>query len=232
MTRALAVFDLDGTLCNTSEVDGECFFGAVSAHLGVAFAELEWSTAPHVTDSGIVDWLWRRHRGRRPSDPEVAGVERDFLSRLASAQERAASRFQCIAGAREALDGVRDAGWDVAIATGSWRASARLKLRACGLEPPHALATANDGLERERIVRSAIARCRGSGDAFARIVSIGDGPWDVRTSAELDLPFVGIASGKRAARLGECGATSVLPDLADLPAFLRALERATPPDAR
>ena len=80
--------------------------------------------------------------------------------------------------------------------------------------------------DRERILFE-LARERAEafyGRRFDRVVSIGDGVWDVRTAIELDVPFVGIGTGSRADQLRLAGAGIVLPDYSDLDAFMTALE--------
>ena len=52
-----------------------------------------------------------------------------------------------------------------------------------------------------------------TGRAFRRVISVGDGLWDVRTARALQLPFVGIATGQHAVRLKAAGARTVLEHL-------------------
>ena len=66
---------------------------------------------------------------------------------------------------------------------------------------------------------------------FARIVSIGDGLWDVRTARKLNFPFLGIGSGAREEELRRAGATHVLQDFADYDGLIQYLEEAEVPRA-
>ena len=75
---------------------------------------------------------------------------------------------------------------------------------------------------------------RGNGEArtaraHERVVSLGDGVWDVRAAAELRLPFIGVGSGAGAERLRAAGAATVLEDLSDSDELFDALERAEVP---
>ena len=137
-------------------------------------------------------------------------------------------------GATAALDAMRRAGWRTAVATGGWGPSARLKLRTAGIDvADETFACADDAESRVEIVTLARQKAERHFDCtFERVVSIGDGVWDVDTAARLALPFVGIASGSRAERLRAAGAAVVLPHYADLAAFLRALDSATAPGIR
>jgi phosphoglycolate phosphatase-like HAD superfamily hydrolase len=91
-------------------------------------------------------------------------------------------------------------------------------------------ACADDGRSRADIVRlardraEAFYRCQ-----FDRVVSIGDGVWDLQTAIELDMPFLGIGTGDRADWLRRAGAAIVLPDYSDFGAFLTAVEITTVP---
>ena len=69
--RNLAIFDIDGTLTNTNAVDDECFLRAIADVFELAVERLDWSDAPHVTDSAITQWLSEQHRGRGVDDGEL-----------------------------------------------------------------------------------------------------------------------------------------------------------------
>jgi phosphoglycolate phosphatase-like HAD superfamily hydrolase len=230
-TAQLAILDIDGTLTATNAVDDECFLRATSETLGLDCAPVDWSDAPHVTDSAITSWFWTRHRGRRPDAQELIDFQRRFVSILTEELARSPERFAAIAGAAALIPALQSAGWHAAIATGGWRTSAMLKLRAAGLEAQHLpMACANDAESREDIVRLAWRGAeRLANTSFDRVVSVGDAAWDVRTARSLGLPFVGIGTGEVAARLRAAGATTILPHFDDGSAVLAALSSASPP---
>ena len=227
----LVIFDIDGTLTDTYAVDDECYLRAAAAELGVEPAELDWSDAPHVTDVGIAQYFWRHYRGTDPTPAELRALHDRFVMTLEAELRAAPQRFRPIAGASSVPMGLEAAGWSVAMATGGWSRSARLKLRAAGLmmdEVP--LASSDDGISREEIIRTARRRAEArTGAPFTRVVSVGDGTWDLRTAAALGFPFVGIGAGERADRLRAAGASLVLEDLSDWPRVLAALSSATVP---
>jgi phosphoglycolate phosphatase-like HAD superfamily hydrolase len=114
--------------------------------------------------------------------------------------------------------------WKVAIASGSWKAAAKLKLRAAGINPEQfPSAFADDGFSREEILKAAIVNAQHQYqlEDFDSVVSIGDGVWDVRTARNLSFPFLGIGVGDGADRLRQEGAEQVLKDLADYQEVLR-----------
>src|SRR6185312_4791700 len=123
----------------------------------------------------------------------------NLLRRYASKQyETDSLSFAEIPGAAAALKMLKqDSDWAVAIATGCWRESALLKLRAANIDPEGIPAAyAEDGLSREDILKAAVSLSlvQHGMNSFERIVSIGDGLWDVRTAGRLDFAFVGIGA--------------------------------------
>ena len=122
--------------------------------------------------------------------------------------------------------------WVIAVATGCWRASAAMKLQAAGLtllDKPAGFA--EDGPSRETIVSAAHRRASEHYGRrnFDKVVSIGDGVWDVRTAANLGLPFVGIAAAARAEPLRQLGARHIVADFVDTQRFFHYLEQAETP---
>jgi phosphoglycolate phosphatase-like HAD superfamily hydrolase len=223
----LAIFDVDGTLTDTNQVDAVCFVRAVSQVVGVDLGDGTWTAFSAVTDSGIVQEIYQRHRQRPPTADEVASLRRRFIACLEEAAAQMPHAFAPIPGAPAALERLgREPDWAVAIATGCWQASALLKLRSARI-PSDTLpaAFAEDGLAREDIVCTAIERAqqRYAAEGFARVVSIGDAPWDVSTARRLGLPFVGVRHDGQGERLRRLGASHVLADLVDVEVLLHSL---------
>jgi phosphoglycolate phosphatase-like HAD superfamily hydrolase len=230
----LAVFDIDGTLTDTNAVDDECFLRAAAEVFEVDVARLDWSGAPHVTDSAIARWLCTAHKARLPTDSELARMTERFVGFLRDELAQAAERFAPVPGVRDLFADLRAVGWEVALATGGWDPSARLKLAGAGLDDaPLVLASSSDAATRTEILELALHRAREHvGADFARVVSVGDAAWDVRAAAELGWPFVGIARGSRARALCAAGAAVVLSDFSNRVAVYEALEAATVPPTR
>jgi phosphoglycolate phosphatase-like HAD superfamily hydrolase len=227
----LAVFDIDGTLTETNAVDDECFLRAAAEVFEFDLASLNWAGATHVTDTYIARWLCETHRARLPTDDELTRMTERFLALLREELARAPKRFAPVPGVLGLFADLRAAGWEAALATGGWGASARLKLAAAGLdEPGLVLACSSDAATRTEILKLALDRARDRiGADFARVVSVGDAAWDVRAAAELGWPFVGLGRGSRARALREAGAEIVLSDFCDRAALYDALEVAPVP---
>jgi phosphoglycolate phosphatase-like HAD superfamily hydrolase len=230
---SLAIFDIDGTLTDTNAVDDACYRSAVAVAIGVPERAIDWTGAAHFTDRGIFDWLCEVHGRPAPTSADISFARDRLTQLLTTAMGVSPGDFVPIAGAVRVLEHLAAGGWHTSIATGCWRPSARLKLRAAGIDMHDALiACADDAASRTEIVTLSRERATAFyGCEFSRVVSIGDGTWDVETAAALGLPFVGIGRGERAARLRSVGAAVVLEDYSDLDAFTNALAAARVPGA-
>ena len=229
----LAVFDIDGTLTQTNRVDEICFLRALAETHGIVDPGPHWETCPHVSDSGMTQHLFRRLFGREARDEESRAIKTRLVDLLEEHHLIDQSFFAEIPGAAETFNQrAQSRGWARAIATGCWRPSAEMKLRAASISYEGVPAGfAEDGVAREAIVSAAIARSRVSyrRENFDRIVSVGDGVWDVRTAARLGLAFVGVGGGAQAEALREAGAKHVIPDFEDVDRFFSLLEEAEVP---
>jgi len=230
----VCVFDLDGTLGHLrgGEAEDGNFVAAIHETLGAIEVDSNWDAYAHVSDYGVVDELFRRHRDRPPTRDEHQAVCSAYLRRVRAAVERGETRFELINGSAEAVRNLRaEHGWEVALATGGWRRTALYKLELGGIDMNgRAQAFAEDGPSRATIMQTALNRSRSAnGRAFARVVYVGDAAWDVRTCTHLAWPFVGIGDGERGERLRKLGASHVLPDMSDLAAFVTALDEARVP---
>jgi phosphoglycolate phosphatase-like HAD superfamily hydrolase len=230
MNDTLVIFDLDGTLCDTFEVDDECFSVVASEILDTPLGAGSWEAAPHVSDQGILNWLWLRHRDRLPTARECDAFIEAFALAMSRELDRDARRFKATAGANQVLNELVAGGCGVAIATGGWSRTARLKLSAAGLPQDLLLASCDDSQDRVEIFDLARRRYdERAANPCSRTVLVGDGVWDVRVSGQLGWPFVGIGRAERAARLRDCGAAAIVEDFTDTRMFLQLMQRCEVP---
>ncbi len=219
----LALFDIDGTLTDTNHIDCVCFVEALREEFGIDSIDEDWSTYPHTTARAILGELLRRAGSRAPDEAAIAAHRTRFVNLLAERMDSGLA----IPGAIEFLRIVQREGWAVVLCTGAWSDSARVKLQRAGFPADLRIASCDTVPSREEIVRQGIAM---AGDGpFERMVIFGDASWDVRTARNLDLPFIGIASGRRAQRLQAEGAETVIPDYSSATEVLRLMEEARAP---
>jgi phosphoglycolate phosphatase-like HAD superfamily hydrolase len=229
MADRLVIFDVDGTLCDTYNVDDVGFCEVAAEMLGVPVPPESWKAAPEITDAGILAWLWDRHLGRRPARQELDAFIAAFEAVLARELRRAAGGSLAMPGVAQLLESLAATGWDVAFATGGWGRTARLKLRTAGLPVEPLLASSDDSADRVEIFRLAGSRAaERAGAPHVRSVLVGDGLWDVRVAARLGWPVLGIGRGDHADRLRNEGASAVVPDFQDVEAVLGLLLELTP----
>src|SRR5262245_12558818 len=222
MADRLVIFDVDGTLCDTCDVDDVGFCEVAAEMLGVPVPPASWKAAPEITDAGILAWLWDRHLGRRPTPSELEAFVSSFEAVLA--RELRAGGPLAMPGAAELLERLAETRWDVAFATGGWGRTARLKLRTAGLPVEPLLASSDDSADRVEIFRLARSRAAArDGGPHARSVLVGDGLWDVRVAARLGWPVLGVGRGEHAGRLRNEGASAVVADFQETEAVLDLL---------
>jgi hypothetical protein len=146
-----------------------------------------------VTVAGVLEELLETHAPPAERDRLRAAVKERFLAGTRARFAGQPPPIREIAGARALFDALR-ARPDVrvAIATGAWVETARLKLGAIGIDPGSVgFATASDALERTAIMQLAERRALGNAAAQRRTY-FGDGAWDQRASAALGYQFIAI----------------------------------------
>ena len=229
----LAIFDIDGTLVNTNEIDTICFLDAFTQEFGISDINSNWSEYSAVTDAAISQQIFQTKLQRNPSENELLRLENRFVDLLAQAKRKNQGLFIPISGALVMFDRLKlDSNWRIAIATGGWYTSALFKLKTANFDIDNIpLASANDGLTRDDIVNLSIlkAKQKYNIENFSKIVFIGDGIWDVKTAAKLALGFVGISQAQTQNKLFQAGAKDVLTNFEQVSNFQQILEQAVVP---
>jgi phosphoglycolate phosphatase-like HAD superfamily hydrolase len=117
----------------------------------------------------------------------------------------------------------------VALLTGNFQPSARLKLEPLGLwDYFQCGAFGDDAADRNGLVPVAVSRAQACGHlavAARHAIVIGDTPHDVRCAAAHGARSLGVATGVYSAEtLAAAGADHVLPDLSDTGRVISALD--------
>jgi phosphoglycolate phosphatase-like HAD superfamily hydrolase len=231
----LAIFDIDGTLTVTDHIDDVCFVQALADAHAITEISTDWAGYSHTTDSGITLDIFQERFNRAPEEAELRKLKSHFVQLLEDYRIKDSSLFAEIAGASSMLKRLnQEPQWKVAIASGGWRDSAILKLKIAGIDADDfPTAFADDGLSREEILQWAISKAERfyRQNRFARIVSVGDGLWDVRAARNLEFPFLGIGVGDAERRLRRAGATHVIKDFSEYEKLIRYLTEAKVPQA-
>jgi len=151
---SLVIFDIDATLTRTMKADEECFVRSFAEVCGFNDVDTDWSRYKHATDSGVFHEIYEFRTGRSPLPSEISRFRQHFVALLAQASSKAS--FTAVAGAAQLLSRLADsAEHRVALATGAWRHSARLKMTSAGLcYDDYPAAPSDDALDRESIADS------------------------------------------------------------------------------
>lgn len=218
----LIIFDIDGTLCDTREVDARCHVEAFEAVTGRSLASVDWSLYPEATSAAIVHELLAE-LGVTDAGAAEQRILDEFVTRLESEARRKPALFRPSYGALPLFEDLRR-GEDhkVAIATGDWHDSARLKLRLSGFNADDVpFASSSDTRRRADIISLAARR---AGGAVSEAVYVGDGLWDIKAARELNMRFIGVGTGHELLR--RHGASRVLASFADRSLFFSLLDEA------
>ncbi len=188
MTKAV-IFDIDGTLLESSHKDDELYREAVRNVLGaVTFRDSLHDYDP-VTDTAILEQIFADND--LPALGETIELVRNEFFSLIAAHVDDYGPFPEIPGARELVDAFESsADHAVAIATGGWRQSAETKLTTAGFSIAGIpLASSDDASTRTEIMRVALRAIGDRGVAIESVTYFGDGSWDREACRELGWAF-------------------------------------------
>jgi len=221
------IFDIDGTLSNTTGVDDDCFLTAYQETFQVDITDHYCGDFKHVTDWGITEELTQRKLNRIPSQAEYQQMMLNFEQQMASTKAVSPELFQEIPGARAFFEFMlTQTQYGVGLATGCWEVSALFKLGAVGIQLPAGIAFghSNHKISREGITNHAIEILRQKhGTTPDSIIYFGDGIWDYHTCKNLDIPLIGIdVSGN--GKLKALGVPTVFRDYLKPEAVIEAIE--------
>jgi beta-phosphoglucomutase-like phosphatase (HAD superfamily) len=181
------IFDIDGTLINSNEIDDLLYLTAVRRVLGQARLRESWGLYRNVMDGGILDEILTDNS--LTSTAAIRNSVRDFFVESIRQHVERTGPFTEIPGAREFVVGLRASNSHcVAYATGGWFASASIKLESAGFPLQGVpLASSDDYPDRESIMVHALKQLRGE---FQSVTYYGDGAWDEAASRNLGWKFV------------------------------------------
>ena len=188
----LIIFDIDGTIIDSVRTDDECFIRSFLDLFNINLSGADWNNFEHVTDSGLTSEIFNIYLGRSPMEQELRQLKAHFRNLI----NQRKNEFVEIRGAKNTMAYlIENPEFSIAFATGGWRETARLKLSTVGFEPGKLILTsANDHFDRSVITKMAIDKAlkKENLKEFDTITYIGDGIWDLKTSQQLGINFIGI----------------------------------------
>lgn len=212
MTVKLAVFDCDGTL-----VDGQ---GGVCASMDAAFAAVGLAAPDHHQVRRIVGLsLPQAIRLLAPATDEAvrAEIDRAYREIFRAAREAGQLAEPLFPGIRACLDGLRDAGWTLGVATGKSDRGLEHCLATHGITGHFVtLQTADRHPSKPHPAMLDAALADAGADA-AQAVMIGDTQFDVVMAVNAGVRAIGVDWGYHTpAELLDAGAETVVQSPAQL----------------
>lgn len=196
------IFDIDGTLTNTTDIDDRCFTRALEEIFHFRDIDTNWGNYEHTTDSGIIRQLFLEREQRECSAAETSKFIHHFCGLLKEEYSRQNDSIQEVPKAGKILDTLcRRDDVKVGLATGGWRESALFKLSCAGISTAacSAASFAQDAVSRRDIIHHTICQMNARLQRTAplsSIIYVGDGLWDYRATQQLGIGFIGIANKK------------------------------------
>ncbi|MEZ9526247.1 HAD family hydrolase [Enterovibrio norvegicus] len=192
----LFMLDVDGTLIDSYDFDSECFRSAIEDVMGVQLTD-ELGTFLNVTDIGILEELIEQQGMRENRMKILRDVKSVFLSKLRAYIASNSHELKASPGAIQFVNDMKmHPSVVLAIATGGWEESARMKLRAAGFDISQvSFASCSDAMTRSEIMALAAFRAKqDTGALFTRRVYFGDGEWDKMATNTLGYEFVAVGN--------------------------------------
>jgi phosphoglycolate phosphatase-like HAD superfamily hydrolase len=198
------IFDIDGTLTNTTEIDDLCYTQAIATTFGFSDFETNYGHYENTTDSGILNQLSLERRNRPCTVTEIENFIDCFCHLLEKAYEKNAHHFVEIPKAGKIISALtRNEDLRVGLATGGWKQSALFKLQCAGIniEECSAASFAQDAFARREIIGHTISKMNKRHNTevdLSDIIYVGDGQWDYQATRQLGIKFIGIDNKKLA----------------------------------
>ena len=184
------IFDIDGTLVESSDFDGEFYFSAIRDVLGEVHIHDNRGTYKNVTDTGILRQIMEENNIQE--EGQIKEVRTKFGELV---KQYFQNDGECISkdGATYLIDKLLAAdGYEVGFATGGWEHTAKMKLLHAGFNLKNTVLTSSDDSdERVSIMKKCLLQL---GQDFQRVAYIGDAEWDMQATNTLGWHFIGVGT--------------------------------------
>lgn len=195
------------------------------------FPTIDWTKYPHVSDDTIFKSVIKEHFDRTPEEDEMSHFKKEFVNSIQAERKIQPQEFKEVKNSRKTIELLlADSCYEVGIATGGWQQPAMVKLHHIGIPTDPLYKSFADGNPtREDIIQGVFEQTDALKLEFEKIVYVGDAPWDVRTTRNMNLPFIGVRRRGDFEKLSSLGADTIIPDYSDFDRFLEAIDSAGVP---
>ncbi|MFK8005245.1 MAG: HAD family hydrolase [Saprospiraceae bacterium] len=231
MKKKLIIFDIDGTLLYSNKIDSQCFADTYEKVYQSKFPTIDWSKYPHVTDDTIFKTVIQNHFQREATLDEMNDFQNEFVASIQLKRKEQPHEFKEVPNARKTIEQLlKNDVYEIGIATGGWRQPAMVKLNHIGIPTGNLHMSFADGNPtREDIIKGVFQQTDAKKMSFEKIVYVGDAAWDVRTTRNMNLPFIGVRRTGDFNVLKKLGAQTIISDYTDFDLFISAIESSETP---
>ena len=217
----LAIFDIDGTLTDTMNLDDTLYQEVLKSNLNINLSYKTWENYKSIstgTDSGIAFEIIKNELKIIWAINYFGFLKYTFLKSLQNSFFGMPFLFKEIQGAKQFFDELQSNNqFQVGIATGSWKESGIIKLNSIGINHlccPYG--HADLFRRRSEIISYVITESMKKNDVeeFSKITYFGDGVWDYLASKELGINFIGV-DNKFDGKLKSLGVQTIINDFKD-----------------
>ncbi|HPI20621.1 MAG TPA: HAD hydrolase-like protein [Candidatus Kapabacteria bacterium] len=194
----LYIFDIDGTITNTVDIDDNCFQQTFEELYGINRNQINWDLLKQEasgTDSGLFSSLYRQLFNKEISESELRKTKIYFLKLLDNNLKKIDENKIEIPGATNLINKLLENNFAVSIATGCWYESAIFKLQLIDFDTNKVPLSHSDiSNERPEILLNAIEKSKilYKKTNFDKITYIGDGFWDYLSCKKIGINFIGL----------------------------------------
>jgi phosphoglycolate phosphatase-like HAD superfamily hydrolase len=231
LKKKLIIFDIEGTLLYSNKIDSQCFADTYEKVYHLKFPSIDWSKYPHVTDDTIFKTVIQNHFQRDATKEEMHDFQNEYVALIQTKRREQPLEFKEVPNARKTIEHLlRSDVYEVGIATGGWRRPAMVKLNHVGIATSNLHMSFADGNPtREDIINAVFHQTKAKGISFEKVVYVGDAVWDVETTRNMNIPFIGVRREGDSNFLKQFGAETVIKNYEDLSLFLSFVETSKVP---
>lgn len=196
----LVIFDIDGTLSDTVELDDSIIIDTFRTLFKLNIAKKDWEESKIITtgtDLGTFNYFYPKIGIRVSYKSCLKMFKEKFIETLNSKIDLLKDKIVEIKGAKNFLKILNEQNnFDIALATGSFFESGILKLQAVGIDYSEFVYASSDNSPiRKDIIKFAIQQSNEkSGKNYDKITYFGDGFWDYQASKYLNINFIKIGN--------------------------------------
>ncbi len=188
----LVMFDIDGTLTNSENIESEIFFKVVLETLNVTISE-DWEEFPHITITGLLNEIIDRQGLTVDKEQTRQVVKQRFFQLFKEYVEKNPNSLNEVEGARSFIHSLKNRD-DVYITfiTGGGTDQAKFKLNLIGIDTTDIpIISDDDSYIRTEIMKMAVNHVQLIHN-ITKITFFGDAIWDQQAAKTLKYHFIAV----------------------------------------